>query len=112
MTRRARRATRADPGETIYRPKGCLQCRRMGYRGRVGVFEVVRITPKLTQLIQKRTPVDQLRKAAREEGMKMLFDSAIDKVRAGTDQPRGRAERHHGRGIVSRAACRLISSRQ
>jgi len=70
-------------GQTIYRPKGCIQCRRMGYRGRVGVFEVVRITPKLAQLIQKRTPVDQLRKAAREEGMKMLFDSALDKVRQG-----------------------------
>jgi type IV pilus assembly protein PilB len=67
-------------GQTIYRPKGCMQCRRSGYRGRVGVFEVVRITSKLAQLIQKRTPVDQLRKAAREEGMKMLFDSAIDKV--------------------------------
>jgi type IV pilus assembly protein PilB len=70
-------------GETFYRPKGCLQCRRMGYRGRVGVFEIVRITPRLTQLIQKRTPLDQLRKAAREEGMKMLFDSALDKVRQG-----------------------------
>ena len=42
------------PGETLYRPKGCLQCRRLGYRGRVGVFEVIRITPRLTQLIQKR----------------------------------------------------------
>ncbi len=70
-------------GETIYRPKGCLQCRRMGYRGRVGVFEVIRITPRLISLIQKRSPVDQLRKAAREEGMKMLFDSALDKVRQG-----------------------------
>jgi type IV pilus assembly protein PilB len=70
-------------GATIYRPKGCLQCRRLGYRGRVGVFEVIRITPRLTQLIQKRTPLDQLRKAAREEGMKMLFDSALDKVRQG-----------------------------
>jgi type IV pilus assembly protein PilB len=74
---------RLTPGELFYRPKGCLQCRRMGYRGRVGVFEVVRITPRLTQLIQKRTPLDQLRKAAREEGMKMLFDSAMDKVRQG-----------------------------
>jgi type IV pilus assembly protein PilB len=72
-----------SPGETIYRPKGCLQCRRLGYRGRVGVFEVIRITPKLAQLIQKRAPLDQLRKAAREEGMKMLFDSALDKVREG-----------------------------
>jgi type IV pilus assembly protein PilB len=71
------------PGEIFYRPKGCLQCRRLGYKGRVGVFEVVRITPKLTQLIQKRAPLDQLRKAAREEGMKMLFDSALDKVRHG-----------------------------
>jgi type IV pilus assembly protein PilB len=70
-------------GETIYRPKGCLQCRRMGYRGRVGVFEVIRITPRLTSLIQKRAPLDQLRKAAREEGMKMLFDSALEKVRQG-----------------------------
>ena len=61
-------------GEVLYRPKGCLQCRRMGYRGRVGVFEIIRITPKLTQLIQKRVALDQLRKAAREEGMKMLYD--------------------------------------
>ena len=50
-------------GETFYRPKGCLQCRRLGYRGRVGVFEVIRITQRLTSLIQKRAPVDQLRKA-------------------------------------------------
>jgi type IV pilus assembly protein PilB len=70
-------------GETLYRPKGCLQCRRLGYRGRIGVFEVVRITPRMTSLIQKRTPLDELRKAAREEGMKMLFDCALDKVRAG-----------------------------
>ena len=71
------------PGEVLYRPKGCLQCRRLGYRGRVGVFEIIRITPRLTQLIQKRVPLDQLRKAAREEGMKMLYDSALDKVRQG-----------------------------
>jgi type IV pilus assembly protein PilB len=71
------------PGEVLYRPKGCLQCRRLGYRGRVGVFEIIRITPRLTQLIQKRVPLDELRKCAREEGMKMLYDSAIDKVREG-----------------------------
>jgi type IV pilus assembly protein PilB len=70
-------------GETLYRPKGCLACRRLGYKGRVGVFEIIRITPRLTQLIQKRTPLDQLRKAAREEGMKMLYDTALDKVREG-----------------------------
>jgi type IV pilus assembly protein PilB len=70
-------------GETLYRPKGCPQCRRMGYRGRVGVFEVIRITPVLASLIQARTPLNDLRKAAVAEGMKLLYDSAIDKARDG-----------------------------
>jgi type IV pilus assembly protein PilB len=47
------------------------------------VFEVVRITPLMAKLIQTRTPLSELRAAARTEGMKLLFDSAIDKVRAG-----------------------------
>ena len=55
----------------------------MGYRGRVGVFEVVRITPLMAKLIQNRTPLPELRAAARSEGMKLLFDSAMDKVREG-----------------------------
>ena len=55
----------------------------MGYKGRVGVFEVVRITPLMAKLIQNRTPLPELREAARSEGMKLLFDSAIDKVREG-----------------------------
>jgi type IV pilus assembly protein PilB len=70
-------------GETLYRPKGCLHCRRVGYRGRVGVFEVIRITPLLAELIQNRTPLAELRKGASQEGMKMLYDSAVDKARAG-----------------------------
>jgi type IV pilus assembly protein PilB len=71
------------PGEIFYRPVGCLHCRKVGYKGRVGVFEVVRITPLMARLIQNRTPLPELREAARSEGMKLLFDSAIDKVRAG-----------------------------
>jgi type IV pilus assembly protein PilB len=70
-------------GETLYRPKGCLHCRRVGYRGRVGVFEVIRITPHLAELIQNRTPLVEMRKAAVAEGMKLLFDSALDKARSG-----------------------------
>jgi type IV pilus assembly protein PilB len=72
-----------EPGQILYRPKGCLQCRQVGYRGRMGVFEVIRITPKVARLIQVRTPLSELRQGAREEGMKMLFDSAMDKVKEG-----------------------------
>ncbi len=70
-------------GHTLYRPKGCDACRGAGYRGRVGVFEVVRITPHMASLIQTRTPLPELRAAAREQGMKLLLDSGLDKVRDG-----------------------------
>jgi type IV pilus assembly protein PilB len=72
-----------EPGQPLMRPKGCDTCRGTGYRGRVGIFEVVRITPRVAELIQSRTALPELRRAACEEGMKMLADSALDKVRAG-----------------------------
>ncbi len=72
-----------EVGATLYRPKGCDQCRGAGYRGRVGVFEVVRITSQMAALIQTRAPLPDLRAAAREQGMKLLADSGIDKVRDG-----------------------------
>ncbi len=79
------------PGETIYRPKGCLQCRRMGYRGRVGVFEVVRITPRLTQLIQKRTPARPASQGRSRGGDEDALRQRPRQGPPGTDQPRGRA---------------------
>ena len=72
-----------EPGQKLYRPKGCDACRGSGYKGRVGVFEVVRITPRMSALIQTRTPLPELRAAAREQGMKLLLDSGMDKVRDG-----------------------------
>jgi type IV pilus assembly protein PilB len=72
-----------EVGQPLFRPKGCEACRGTGYRGRIGVFEVVRITPRMGELIQARAPLAELRQAARDEGMKMLADSAVEKVRQG-----------------------------
>ncbi|MEI8241619.1 MAG: GspE/PulE family protein, partial [Actinomycetota bacterium] len=74
-----------EVGQELYRPKatGCEYCRGSGYKGRVGVFEVVRITPRMAYLIQTRASLPELREAARGEGMKLLLDSGKDKVRAG-----------------------------
>jgi type IV pilus assembly protein PilB len=72
-----------DAGQKLYRPAGCEHCRNTGYRGRVGIFEVIRITGRMAQLIQTRTPEPKLRAAARQQGMKLLADSALDKVRQG-----------------------------
>ncbi len=53
-----------EEGQVLYRPVGCDQCRGAGYKGRVGVFEVVRITPRMANLIQTRASLPELRTAA------------------------------------------------
>jgi type IV pilus assembly protein PilB len=72
-----------EPGSILYRPKGCDACRGTGYRGRVGIFEVIRITANMARLIQSHTPLPEMREAARSEGMKLLADSAVAKARDG-----------------------------
>jgi len=71
-------------GETLYHPRGCRECRDTGYRKRVGIFEVIRITGRMAELIQARTPLPELRRAATDQGMKLLRHSALEKVRQGT----------------------------
>ena len=70
-------------GSQLFRPKGCDACRGTGYRGRLGIFEVIRITPLLAKLIQSRTALPEMREAAVSEGMKLLVNSAVDKAREG-----------------------------
>jgi type IV pilus assembly protein PilB len=72
-----------DTGQTLYRARGCDQCRGTGYRGRVGVFEVIQVTPTLENLIQQGAPLDELRCAAQADDVSFLLDSALDKVREG-----------------------------
>jgi type IV pilus assembly protein PilB len=72
-----------EPGTQLYRPKGCDNCRGVGYRGRVGIFEVIRITPAMARLILLRTPLPEMREAARREGMRLLIDSGIEKAKQG-----------------------------
>ncbi|MBN2216849.1 MAG: type II/IV secretion system protein [Pirellulales bacterium] len=67
-------------GQKVFKPVGCRECRDLGYRGRVGIFEVIRITDKLADMIQCKKPLPELRKAATEQGMKLLYDSALAKV--------------------------------
>jgi type IV pilus assembly protein PilB len=67
-------------GAQLHRPGGCKDCRDRGYRGRVGVFEVIRINRRLADMIQAREPLPQLRNTAIESGMKLLGQSAMDKA--------------------------------
>ena len=78
------RQFRLQAGETLYRPGACSECRETGYRGRVGIFEVIRITNEISKLIQTRASLPELRREATRLGMKLLRDSALEKVHQGT----------------------------
>ena len=73
-----------DEDVTIYQPCGCSKCDNTGYRGRIGVYEIMRITPKLKTIISKRQGVDAIKEQALQEGMYTLRMSATEYVLDGT----------------------------
>jgi type II secretory ATPase GspE/PulE/Tfp pilus assembly ATPase PilB-like protein len=65
------------------RGRGCDQCGHTGYRGRLGIFEVLRLTPALKELIRRRASEAELHAAAHADGTRWLRDDAAAKIRAG-----------------------------
>ena len=63
--------------------RGCSHCSGTGYRGRVGVFEVMEMTEPLRDLVRSNAPVPELRRLAAAEGMQSLRESGLQKVRSG-----------------------------
>ncbi|MGZ5230093.1 MAG: GspE/PulE family protein, partial [Burkholderiales bacterium] len=73
----------ATPKGTTYVNKGCLECRMTGYMGRMGVYELMVMTPDLRKAISGETDLDGLRERAFREGMKPLRISGAMKIAAG-----------------------------
>jgi type IV pilus assembly protein PilB len=75
------------PSETIAEAKGknqvCSTCNGSGYKGRCGVYEVMRMTEKLQNLINKEAPTEHIKEVAVDEGMKTLLAYSLDLVRQG-----------------------------
>ena len=69
---------------TIYEPVGCQRCNGTGYYGRIGVYEIMEITPTLRGHIARRAPTDVIREAAIAEGMLTLKQSVSRLVLDGT----------------------------
>ena len=72
-----------DEALTLYKPCGCEQCNNTGYRGRIGVYEIMTITPRIRHVISKRGTAEQIRDVALEEGMHTLRMSASKLVLEG-----------------------------
>ncbi|MDD2773444.1 MAG: GspE/PulE family protein [Elusimicrobiales bacterium] len=69
--------------DTLYTHVGCEQCNGLGYKGRIGLYEVIFISAALADMIQRREPLPALTAQAKREGFKFLFDVGIDKVKEG-----------------------------
>ncbi len=69
--------------DLLYRAKGCEQCSNTGYRGRIGVYEVMAVNSELRDLITRSAPTHLLKEAAVKHGMTTLWQGGIKKARAG-----------------------------
>jgi general secretion pathway protein E/type IV pilus assembly protein PilB len=67
----------------VMRPVGCDECRRTGYRGRMGIFEIFVLDDDVRHMINKRMSTLTLRQRARELGMRTLREDGVRKVLAG-----------------------------
>ncbi|MFH1871427.1 MAG: GspE/PulE family protein [Pseudomonadota bacterium] len=67
----------------IYRPAGCLECRMTGYKGRVGIYEIMPMSAEIKKLVGNGAELAKLREQAMREGMKPLRIAGARKVAAG-----------------------------
>lgn len=73
------------PGEQIqiYEPCGCPKCDHMGYKGRIGVYEIMEMTPEQKRIISRKGSAEEIKEQAMKDGMHTLRMSASEYVRSG-----------------------------
>jgi len=69
--------------QTFYEGVGCIECNGTGYKGRMAICELLDLTDRIREMILEKRPTSEIKKAAREEGMRFLRDSAIEQVMLG-----------------------------
>jgi type IV pilus assembly protein PilB len=67
----------------FYEGRGCIECGGTGYHGRTAIHELLDLSDRIRELILEKRPSSEIRKAAHDEGMRFLRESALKKVRAG-----------------------------
>jgi type IV pilus assembly protein PilB len=69
--------------ETLYRPTGCAACSNTGYRGRIGLYEVMQMSEEIERLTVERASAEAIRTVAMQQGMMSLRDDGLEKCRMG-----------------------------
>ncbi len=68
---------------SLYEGQGCIECSGTGFRGRTAIHELLDLSDRIREMILAKKPTSEIRRAAREEGMRFLRESALDKIRLG-----------------------------
>ena len=88
LTEREIRALRLDPNKlldsNIMKPNGCGRCRQTGYKGRMVIVEIFKVDDQVRTMINEGLPTTQLKRRARELGMRTLREDGVRKVMAGS----------------------------
>ena len=70
-------------GATIMKGRGCAHCQKSGYKGRLGIFELMVMNNKIRELAFQGAPTQEIRRAAVGQGMRVMFDDGVQKVLRG-----------------------------
>jgi type IV pilus assembly protein PilB len=73
----------ASDGAVFYRKKGCPRCNHMGYRGRIGLFQFLRMSEEIAALAVQHASRDEISRAAMSNGMRTMWDDGLEKVTSG-----------------------------
>ena len=68
---------------TFFEGKGCIECGGTGYKGRQAICELLDLSDRIREMILARKPTSEIKKAARDEGMRFLRECAVDRVLTG-----------------------------
>jgi type II secretory ATPase GspE/PulE/Tfp pilus assembly ATPase PilB-like protein len=68
---------------TFYEGGGCIECGGTGYKGRMAICELLDLTDRIRDMILERKPNSEIKRAARDEGMRFLRESAVERVMLG-----------------------------
>ena len=70
-------------GMPFYKGKGCKECNNIGYRGRLGIYELMELNETLRDMTYRMAPTDDIRRVARESGMTTLKEDGLRKAKDG-----------------------------
>lgn len=76
-----------EPGQQLHRGRGCRECRHIGYKGRLGIFELLTMNEEIRELVVQRASSGKILRAATHAGLRLLREDGWDKVRRGQTTP-------------------------